>query len=260
MIRWQGRVALALLAALPACKSAPEEAVCGLHSAAAPLKLERGGRELPLYVGGRVFPSDRLTATGPALLECFGGAWKLLEKRDSVKVSALPESQLIGSGWPRGRWRQGKVQALESLPRTVAARYTDVQATTPESATWAQTSAGSADYLKAFFTPNGIEAMGNEKPPEGPRALPPPPLRDKVAVVHGADPAAQVPGELSVEVTDGAIFVEADDLATAALLEDHTYAIGRAVRLLLPRGAEATLHGPSRLETELEGPLDLSLR
>ena len=45
----------------------------------------------------------------------------------------------------------------------------------------------------------------------------------------------------------------------AALLDGHTYALGRTVRLVLPDGAEATLKKDGA-EIELEGPMDLRLR
>jgi hypothetical protein len=62
-----------------------------------------------------------------------------------------------------------------------------------------------------------------------------------------------------LEVEDEAIFAESDDLSTAVMLEDEVYDLGRAVRLVVPDGAEATLVDEGQ-RLELEGPMDLRLR
>jgi hypothetical protein len=58
----------------------------------------------------------------------------------------------------------------------------------------------------------------------------------------------------------GPFFLETDDLATAALLEGRTYMVGRAVRLVLPKGSEATLELRDKKKLNIEGPMELRLQ
>jgi len=249
------RAALAVFAvALVGCQKKPEVPVCGLHSAAAPITMTVGKKERTLSVGAKLLPSDHLTASGDALLECFGAALRRLEKGDSFDVGELTESKIESTNIPRFRLVAGKLEKVEAMRRTVAPRYSDNQFT-PESALDAPEST-SGDYFVAFFTPNGFAKM-KTAPLDGPRKLPPPSLRPRVPFVHAGD-LGEGPYLLTVE--DEVVFAETDDLATAALPEDKTYSLGRTVRLILPDGAEATLDLGGGTLVELDGPMDVSLR
>jgi hypothetical protein len=227
--------------------------VCGLHSAAEPVTLE-GKAEVLLAVGARLLPSDRLDAEGYALLECFGGALKILED-ERVVVGELTEAKIEATTVPRFVLKDGKVVPSTAMPMSMLPRYSDNRFT-PKSAL-AQAGPTDADYFKAFFTPNGIENLGSGPREEGPRTLPAPGDRPRVARIH-AGPLGE--GGATLVVEDEVVFAETDDLATAALLESHTYALGRTTRLILPDGAEATLKRDGAEPLELEGPMDLRLR
>jgi hypothetical protein len=242
-----------MLLALAACKKpASGEPVCGLHSASAPVLLE-GAADRALSVGARLRPSDRITAEGRALLECFKGGLKPLED-ETVVVGELTEAQFETTTLPRFVLRGGKVVAVDGPPPAVVARYSDNRFT-PKSAL-ASNEPTSADYFRAFFTPNGIEDMQAGPRPEGPTKLPPPTARPKVSRIHAGELA---PGGPGLEVEDEVVFAETDDLATAVLLEGRRYDLGRTVRLVLPDGAEAELSLDGRT-LELDGPMDLRLR
>jgi hypothetical protein len=244
-------VALALV--LAGCTKDPEVAVCGLQAASEPVLLE-GKREVALSVGAKLMPSDRIEAKGYALLECFGGALKVLDD-ETVMVGDLKESKIQATTIPRFVLKDGKPVAATALAPSMLLRYSDNRFT-PASAFSGGNEPTSADYFKAFFTPNGIENMANAPREEGPVKLPPPAQRVKVARLH-AGPLGQ--GGARLEVDDEVVFAETDDLSTAALLEDHTYELGATVRLVLPEGAEATFIRDG-VELELEGPMDLRLR
>jgi hypothetical protein len=250
------RVALAMVAALGVlgCPQKKEVPVCGLHSAAAPLVMKVGKKERFVSVGARLLPSDRVTATGEALIECFGGALRRIEKGDAFEVGELLEAKIESTNIPRYRLVEGKLEKLHAMPRAVAPRYSDNQFT-PESAL-AAPDPTSGDYLVAFFTPNGFAKMKGP-PVEGPRNLPPPNRRPRVPFVHAGELGE---GPYLITVEDEIVFAETDDLATAALPDDRTYSLGRTVRLILPDGAEATLELGSGNTLELEGPMDLGLR
>lgn len=238
--------------ALGGCKKPPGNPVCGLHSAAGPVVLE-GKKDRTLAVGATVRPGDQLEVKGDALLECFGGALVLLEKGDEVTVGELDGVHVEGDTLPRLLLRDGKPSKRTALPPSVRPRYSD-SLFTPESAlSSGQTTTG--EYLKAFFTPNGIENLQGPARPDGPSKLPPPPNRPRVPHIH-AGPLGE--GGPTLKVEDDTVFVETDDLATAALVEGKTYELGRAVRLVLPDGAEATLE-QGGASIELEGPMDLHL-
>jgi hypothetical protein len=250
------RTAPAMLAALAllGCPAKKESPVCGLHSAAAPLVQRVGKKDRNVPVGAKLLPSDHLTATGDALLECFGGALRRIEKGDAFEVGELIEAKIESTNIPRYRLADGKLVKVEAMPRTVAPRYTDNHFT-PQSALPPPDSTN-GDYLVAFFTPNGFAKMKGP-PVEGPRNLPAPHRRARVPFVHAGELGE---GPYLITVDDELVFAETDDLATAALPEDKTYSLGRTVRLIVPDGAEATLELGGGKSVELEGPMDLSLR
>ena len=250
------RLPLALLTAalLPCCQAKKEVPVCGLHSAAAPILIKAGKKNRTLSVGAKLLPSDHLTATGAALLECFGGALRAIEKGDAFDVGELIEAKIESTNTPRHRLVDGKLQKVDAMPRTVEPRYTDNHFTPPSALAAPEPTSG--NYFVAFFTPNGFAKMKGPAV-DGPRNLPAPHRRPRVPFVHAGELGE---GPLLLTVDDEIVFAETDDLATAALPEDKTYALGRTVRLILPAGSEATLDlGGGRL-LELEGPMDLSLR
>lgn len=242
-----------LLVLLCGCTKDPEVAVCGLQAASKPVMLE-GKREVALSVGARLMPSDRIEARGFALLECFGGALKVLDD-EKVTVGDLKESKIEATTIPRFVLKDGKAVKATLLAPSMMLRYSDNRFT-PASAFSGSNEPTSADYFKAFFTPNGIENMASAPRGDGPVNLPPPSQRVKVSRIH-AGPLGQ--GGARLEVDDEVVFAETDDLATAALPEGHTYELGATVRLVLPDGAEATLTRDG-VEVELEGPMDLRLR
>ncbi|MFT3708080.1 MAG: hypothetical protein QM817_10535 [Archangium sp.] len=246
------RLSLALVLLLSACTKEPAKPVCGLHSAAEPVTLE-GKTDVALSVGARLMAKDRIDAEGYALIECFGGALRVLED-ETVVIGELTESKIQATTIPRFVIKNGKLVESTAMPMTMLPRYSDNRFT-PKSAL-ATPGPTEADYFRAFFTPNGIENLGSAPREDGPRVLPPPSERPKVSRVH-AGPLGE--GGATLEVEDEVIFAETDDLATAALLDGHTYALGRTTRLILPDGAEATLKRDGA-ELELDGPMDLSLR
>ena len=250
------RPALAVLVALGllGCPAKKEVPVCGLHSAAAPLVMRAGKKDRVVPVGAKLLPSDHLTASGDALLECFGGALRRIEKGDEFDVGELIEAKIESTNIARYRLVEGKLQKVEAMPRAVAPRYTDNHFT-PQSAL-EPAEATSGDYFVAFFTPNGFAKMKGP-PVDGPRNLPAPHKRPRVPFVHAGDLGE---GPYLITVEDELVFAETDDLATAALPEDKTYSLGRTVRLIVPDGAEATLELGGGKTVELEGPMDLSLR
>ncbi len=241
---------------LGGCKKDPETPIAGLLAAGAPLYLETKKGERPLVVGSQLNPSDRVRASGPAAIEYFGGAVVFLEKGDRVSVGRTDESKLLGSNLRARALSQGELREVPQPNRIVAARYRSVLFT-PESAGQNEPSQG--DYLRAFFTPNGIEklqASGARR--EGPRnELLPPPLRVKVPHVR-AEPLGE--GGHTLEVRRGWIVAETDELVTAVLEEDETYDLGRTVRLLVPDGSRARLTLRDGRQLQLKGPSDVALR
>lgn len=238
---------------LAGCPKEPQSAVCGLQAASEPVLLE-GKREVALSVGAKLMPSERIEAKGWALLECFGGALKVLDD-EKVTVGDLKEAKIQATTIPRFVLKDGKPVEAKALAPSILPRYSDNRFT-PASALSGDNGPSDADYFKAFFTPNGIENMANAPREDGPSSLPPPSQRVKVGRVH-AGPLGK--GGPKLEVEDDVVFAETDELATAALPEGHTYELGATVRLILPDGAEATLSRDG-VELELEGPMDLRLR
>lgn len=237
-----------------ACSKPSNVPVCGLHSAAAPL-LMVGDGERPISVGSRLAQRDVVKAQGPTLIECFGGAMRVLEKGDRVVIGELKEAKIEAVAVERYVLERGKVRALENAPpHAVQARYTNTQFTPASALESGDPSSG--DYLRAFFTPDGLSKLGSGEKLEGPSSLPPPPRRVAVPHVHAGPLGAS---GRRLEVEDEFVFAEAEDLSTAVMLEDETYDLGRAVRLVLPDGAEATLVDEGQA-IDLEGPMDLRLR
>ena len=72
-------------------------------------------------------PSDHIIATGPALIEYFGGGMRFLDKGDELDVGDADEAKLLGSNLPTRRWTEGLVQEVPPAQRLVAARYTNVR-------------------------------------------------------------------------------------------------------------------------------------
>jgi hypothetical protein len=226
----------------------PEGPVCGLHSASAPVTTSDGRT---LGVGAKVLGTDKLKAKGWAVLECFTGGIRVLD-RDTVRVGELREAR-FETDFPRRALKEGHVEDIEALPRAVAARYSDNRFT-PDSVAAPGTASDTTNYLVAFFTPNGFDTP---PPPDGPRKLPAPYARQRVPFIHAGELGE---GDATLEVKDDVVFAETDDLATAALVEGKIYALGRTVRLLLPDGAKAKLVRPNESAITLKGPMDLKLR
>jgi hypothetical protein len=239
------------------CKERSDKPIAGLLAAGAPVLRTVGKEKLPVAVGAQLLPDEQLTATGPAVLEYFGGGLRFLEDGDTLEVGEADEAKLHGVNLPSRRWEAGEVQEAPRALRIVAARYTHVQVT-PASAQQAQGDYSSAQYFVAFFTPNGLSNLGSDTKQDGPRQpLPPPPMRPRVPFIHAG---ALGEGGLVATVEDGFAVAETDDLATAVLLEDREVPLGRTVRLLIPDGAEVVLRSGDGRETEVEGPADLRLR
>jgi hypothetical protein len=240
------------------CKERSDKPIAGLLAAGAPVLRTVGKEKLPVAVGAQLLPDEQLTATGPAVLEYFGGGLRFLEDGDTLEVGDADEAKLHGVNLPSRRWEDGEVQGAPRALRIVAARYTNVQVT-PASAQQEQGDYSSAQYFVAFFTPNGLSNLGSDTAKQdGPRQpLPPPPMRPRVPFIHAG---ALGEGGLVATVEDGFAVAETDDLATAVLLEDREVPLGRTVRLLIPDGAEVVLRSGDGKETEVEGPADLRLR
>jgi hypothetical protein len=254
MSRRPGILLIALVALVGGCKKPSDKPIAGLHSAGAPVLLIQGKEKTPIAVGTHLRHEDHIIATGPALLEYFGGGMRFLEEGDDLEVGEVDEAKLLGSNLPSRRWVEQKVEETTHLPRIVAARYTNIGSTPPI----ADDTLTTGDYFKAFFTPNGMENLTSGPRPEGPtKKLPAPPFRPKVPFIHAG---ALGEGGLVAEVTDGFAIAETDDLATAVLLEDRKIPLGRTVRLLLPSGADVVIHTAEGQEVDLSGPADLRLR
>jgi hypothetical protein len=242
-----------------ACSKPPSVPVCGLHSASASVLLEAKKGDQELAVGAKLLSGDRIRAKGSALLECFTGSIKLLNN-ETVVVGELQEATMESLTLPRLQLKAGQTKPapIAALPPSVQMRYSDNRFT-PETVFEAKKENSSAEYFKAFFTPNGIEnlAGGGSARPDGPSNLPPPINRPKISRIHAADLGQGGP---TLKVTDDVIFAETDDLATAALVDGKTYDLGRAVRLVLPDGAEGRLEWQDGHRADLEGPMDLRLR
>ncbi|GEN10564.1 hypothetical protein SAMN05443572_103266 [Myxococcus fulvus] len=246
---------LAAASLVAGCKERSDKPIAGLLAAGAPVVRKEGKAEYTIAVGAQLLGDVKLTATGPAVLEYFGGGLRFLEKGDTLEVGDADEAKLHGSNLPSYRWADGGVQEAPRALRIVAARYTNVQVT-PKSAH--EDAYSSTQYFVAFFTPNGLSRLGSDTKHEGPhQPLPAPPFRPKVPFIHAGDLGE---GGLVAVVEDGFAVAETDDLATAVLLEGREVPLGRTVRLLVPDGAEVTLKGPGGVEVEVEGPADVRLR
>lgn len=237
-----------------ACKKGESKPAAGLLAAGQPVFLETKQGRRSLAVGATLRGQDKVIASGPAVIEYFGGGIRFLEDGDALEVGDVPEAKVMGATVPPRELKDGAIVDRAPHQRIIAARYHSNLFTPPTRSRDPTT----GDYFQAFFTPDGISKLNDKVAhAEGPRkALPPPPHRPKVAHVHAGELGG---GGLRLEVTDEYAVAEADDLATAVLLEGNLYELGRATRLLLPDGAEATLLLDGR-ELELEGPADIRLR
>ncbi|MFL5319763.1 MAG: hypothetical protein ACJ790_08900 [Myxococcaceae bacterium] len=252
-----GLCALAICS-LFACKPKDDSPIAGLHSAAAPVfLLGKKDEKRALTVGSKLKPSDRIRASGPAVLEYFGGATKFLDDGDELEVGEAKEASLVSATIAEKKFKDWALEDLPARTKLMAARYADASFT-PVNLRSDEPS--NAEYLKAFFAPSGMDSFlgGGGDPGEGPRKdLPPPPFRAKVPHVHADDLG---PGGVGLKVTKGFISAETDDFATAILVKGSTYLIGRTVRLVLPSGARGVLLDPNGRELELEGPVDVKLK
>jgi hypothetical protein len=248
-------VLIAALCLAGGCKKPSDKPIAGLHAAGAPvLRVIPGQDKQPIAVGSHLRANEHIIATGPALLEYFGGGMLFLDSGDELEVGAVDEAKLLGSNIPARRWGEGILQEVPPTQRIVAARYTNTMVTPPS----AEKDLTTSDYFKAFFTPNGMDKLTSKTRRDGPsKPLPAPPFRPKVPYIH-AGPLGE--GGMVVEVEDGFAVAETDDLTTAVLLEDREIPLGRTVRLVIPDGAEVLLHTPEGKEVELEGPMDLRVR
>ncbi len=257
--RLVGRVlAAGAVAFIAGCKERSDKPIAGLLAAGAPVIRAVGKEGKPVAVGAQLMPDDQLTATGPAVLEYFGGGLRFLEKGDSLEVGDADEAKLHGVNLPSQRWTGTEVQDSPRTLRLVAARYTNVQVT-PKSSLQGEDAYNSGAYFAAFFTPNGLAKLDVDgKQGDGPsRPLPAPPHRPRVPFIHAGDLGEG--GPIAI-VEDGFVVAETDDMATAVLLEDREVPLGRTVRLLVPEDAEVTLRTADGQETEIEGPADVRLR
>jgi hypothetical protein len=247
--------ALAVLGAMAGCKKEPR-IICGLHSAAAPVFLLRSGEKRPVAVGSRLKTDDHIIASGPAMMEFFpGGAVRFLAQGDELDLGDALEAKLMSSNVRSVLVRGTKVLELEPSKRPIAARYTDTNFTP----TVAIKEPGTGDYLKAFFTPNGIEKLGRsgEPLPEGPRhGLPAPPLRPHVPHIHAGDLGVGGP---IVDVEGGSAAAETDDFASALLLDGNSYDVGQTDRLFVPKGGSVSIHWADTSRVSVDGPAEVHL-
>lgn len=240
-----------------ACKKGEEAPIAGLHSAAAPVYLHVKKEKKALTIGSILNPGDRISASGPAVLEYFGGATKFIDKGDELVVGDAREAKLVSASVPEKQLKDGELSDLSARTRVMAARYADATFTPVESlASDAEPSTG--EYMRAFFAPGGMDSFlsgGGGK--TGPGVLPPPPHREKVARIHGAELGQ---GGLILKVTDEFVVAETSDMATAILREGDSYQLGRTVRLLLPDGADAEVAYADGKTVDLAGPVDIRIR
>jgi hypothetical protein len=250
------RLAVAALLALAAggCKTKTPRPVAGLHSASAPLFLVARGERKALAVGSQLASDAHVVASGPALLEFFsGGALRFLAQGDELDVGDAAETRLFSPNFSSVLVKGARVLQIPVSRRPIAARYTDTNFTP----TIAIHEPGTGDYLKAFFTPHGLDPSGGGPVPEGPRKeLPAPPFRPHVPHMHAGDLG---PGGPSVEVSGGSVAAETDDFATALLLDGNSYALGGTDRLFVPKGASVSLHWPDASVVSVDGPVEIHL-
>lgn len=251
-MRWVAPLLCATLLCA-ACTQESHAVVAGLHSAGAQVFVTTPDGERTLAVGSKLHASDHLRATGPAVIEYFGGGIHFVE-RESLVVSDTPEAKVRGQNVPAWRLEGVKLVRLPPATQLVASRYAD-PSYTPATAFPHEPSQG--EYLAAFFMPNGIEKMTSAPMPEGPREpLPPPPLRRHLPRLHAG---ALGEGGLTLEVQSGFVAAESRSLTTAILREDRRFDLGEANRLLVFPGARARLFRPDGQSVTLKGPLDVRL-
>ncbi|MFP2913355.1 hypothetical protein ACLESD_51845 [Pyxidicoccus sp. 3LFB2] len=166
--RMQCLLAASFLGLAAGCKERSDKPIAGLLAAGAPVLRTEGKEQRPVAVGAQLLAHEQLTATGPAVLEYFGGGLRFLEEGDTLEVGDADEAKLHGVNLPSRRWAGGEVQEAPRPLRIVAARYTQVQVT-PPSALAGQGTYSNAEYFVAFFTPNGIQKLGSGSTQDGPR-------------------------------------------------------------------------------------------
>src|SRR5688500_8310276 len=128
------------------CKERSDKPIAGLLAAGAPVLRTVDKEQRPVAVGAQLLAHERLTATGPAVLEYFGGGLRFLEDGDTLEVGDADEAKLHGVNLPSRRWTGDGVEEAPRPLRIVAARYTDVQAT-PTSALAQQGTYSNAEYF-----------------------------------------------------------------------------------------------------------------
>lgn len=248
-MRWAAAL-LILLAA--ACTRESHEVIAGLHSAGAPVYVTTPEGERTVAVGSKLRASDHLRATGPAVIEYFGGGLHFLEG-ESLDVGDAPEAEIRGETVPSRQLQGVTLVKLPPSSRLVASRYAD-PSYTPLSSLPHQPTNG--EYLAAFFMPDGMEKLTANPRPEGPTSLPPPPLRRRLPRLHAG---ALGEGGLTLEVESGFVSAESRSLATALLRSGRRFDLGETNRLLLFNGARAQLFRPDGQKVTLKGPLDVRL-
>lgn len=249
-----GLLAGALCGPLVACKQPERKPIAGLLAAGAPLYLKTADGKRPIAVGSQLMPTDEIVASGPAVLEFYRGGIRFFEEGDALEVGDAREATINGGNVRLVVLRNGTLEERPPAQRIIAARYRSISFT-PESSS---TELKNADYMRAFFTPNGIANLQGGPAGEGPRKkLPPPPHRRQVPHVRAGELGEGGP---RIVIEDEFVVAESDDLTTAVLIEGPIYELGRTTRLLMPEGAEATLTTADGRQLELEGPMDLVLR
>jgi hypothetical protein len=250
LVRWAAALLLLLAAA---CTRESHEVIAGLHSAGAPVYVTTPEGERTVAVGSKLRASDHLRATGPAVIEYFGGGLHFLDA-ESLDVGDAPEAQIHGETVPSRQLQGVTLVKLPASTRLVASRYAD-PSYTPISTLPHQPTNG--EYLAAFFMPDGMEKLTSSPRPEGPTApLPPPPLRRHLPRLHAG---ALGEGGLTLEVQAGFVAAESRSLATALLRAGRRFDLGGTNRLLLFNGARAQLFRPDGQKVTLKGPLDVRL-
>jgi hypothetical protein len=237
-----------------ACTRKAPQAIAGLHSAARPLYLLLGGEKRPLAVGSHLRSDAHVVADGPAMLEFFaGGAVRFMAQGDEVEVGEALEARMLAPNLPAVLIKGTRVLEVPLSKRPIPVRYTNTNFTPPE---WLTSDPSTGDYLKAFFTPHGIERLG-QKSHEGPRTLPPaPPLRPHLPHIHAGDLGSGGP---IADISGGSAAAETDDFATALLLDGSSYDLGRSDRLFLPKGVTVAVHWADATVVTVEGPAEIHL-
>lgn len=241
-------LAASLLTGCP--KQEPSTPVVGVYAAASPLVLQMKVGPRGIAVGSFLFAQAKLTATGPAVLEFFGGAIRFLDRGDTLAVDDAPEKDLVSSNLPQFQLRAGKLVALQPSERVITPLYFKLQVL-PEGA---DPQKDSGDYLRGSFVAPAVSTAGSEL---APLAKPPPPFRGNAPRIHAGDlgdggPTATVNGTFAA--------AQSDELATAILLPGRTIDLGRTTRVLVPKGSEVAVKFTDGTTATLPGPGDFRIR